>query len=237
MPNTDEQEAAAVAKQLEEQKVARWAIPFVSGIAFSGIDPESPNANGIVVFNQGRVGIAKGNLTVQEGNYNFSGANEVPENATWFSLPFNRAVMLGIFKLVAFSAVIGWPFVAFVLRGTMYTNDKHDPTSGSLFFRFVGWIVSLLVLLVMGALYMLAVRRPELWPGGPAVELSYVLPLAGGLAITTLLGLIGSLLAWARGYWRIPGRLHYTLTIISALGFIWYLSQTGILRQLLEQLQ
>ena len=66
----EEQEAAAIAKQNEEQKIARWAIPLVTGIAFNGLDPESPEENGILVFSDGKLGLAAGNLEQDGGNAN-----------------------------------------------------------------------------------------------------------------------------------------------------------------------
>lgn len=229
-----EKEAAAAEKQAKEQEVARWAIPMVSGFALGGLDPEALDDTGILVMNQGKVGLAQGSLTVNEGNYDFTGANLVPKDATWFDVPFNKALFLGAIKWIALSAVLGWPFVGFVLRGTMYANEAYDPTSGSYFYRFIGWIMNLMVLVIMAALFLLAIRRPELWPQGPAVQLSYILPMTIGLAVTAGISLLGSVVSWAKGYWRIPSRLHFLLTIVSALGFLWYLSQTGILRHLLE---
>ncbi len=86
----------------------------------------------------------------------------------------------------------------------------------------------------MAVLALISIRRPELWPQGPAVELKHVFPLTVALALSTALGLLGTLLAWAKGYWRIPGRLHFTLTILSAIGFLIYLNQTGIIRHLID---
>lgn len=230
----EEREAAALAKQTKEQEIAGWAIPLVSGIAINGLDPESPEDNGILVFSDGKLGLASGNLKQNGGNYEFSGANRVPENATWMDLPANKVLMLGAFKWIALSAIFGWPFVAFVLRGTMYADEKHDPTSGGYFFRFVGWVCNILVVVVLAALALLAIRRPELWPQGPAVELKHVFPLTVALGVTTALSLLGVLVAWAKGYWRLPGRLHYTLTILSAAAFCWYLNHTGVLQYLIE---
>ena len=230
----EELEAAAVEKQNKEQEIARWAIPLISGFAINGLDPESPEENGIIVLSEGTMGLASGNLKRDGGNYEFSGANSKPENATWMDVPANKAIMLAAFKWIALSAILGWPFVAFVLRGTMYADEKNDPTSGSYFYRFVGWVCNILVLVVMAVLFLLAIRRPELWPHGPSVELKHLFPLTIALGVTTALSLLGVVVAWAKGYWRVPGRLHYTLTIISAAAFCWYLNHTGVLQYLIE---
>lgn len=236
-PLTPEQkEAAAAEKQANEQKIARWAIPMVSGIAIGGLDPEAPEQTGILVLNDGKAGLGQGSLAVNEGNYNFNGSNLVPEDAKWVDVPFNKAILLGAVKWIALSAVLGWPFVAFILRGTMYTNESYDPTSGSYFFRFVGWMMNLMVMVLLGALFLISIRRPELWPDGPSVELSHVLPIAVGVAVLAGLSLLGAIVSWAKGYWRFPSRLHYLLTVVSALGFLWYLSQTGVLRHVLDNM-
>jgi hypothetical protein len=41
--------------------------------------------------------------------------------------------------------------------------------------------------------------------------------------------LICSLVAWAKGYWRLSGRLHYTSVLAAGLVFVWFLNHWNLL--------
>ena len=125
------------------------------------------------------------------GGYAFQGS-PASGGKTWIDQPLNQFLLLAIFKWIAISAVVGWPFVAFVLRGTMFEDDRLEPTPGSKFFRFCGWTANLLVLLVMLVLYLLAIRRPALWPGASSLEMDHLRPLVFALGAALALGLLGS---------------------------------------------
>jgi hypothetical protein len=48
---------------------------------------------------------------------------------------------------------------------------------------------------------------------------------AGLVALT----LIGSMIAWRKGYWRIAGRLHYSLVALAGIGYTWFLYYWNLL--------
>lgn len=225
-----EQEADAMARQAAEQELARQAVPFVSGLIFRGLDPEDNTHASCLVFEEGRLVLANGKLTAggPSCGYAFHGVRS-PNEQDRLRDPVNQWALLAWFKLMALSAILGWPLAAFLLRGTMYVDDIPAPTLGSRFFRSCGWVANVLVLAVMIVLFLLSVRRPELWPGGYRLDLPQLRPLVTFLAAALALGLLGSVLAWSKPYWRVPGRFHYTLTILSGMGFLWYLHQCGVL--------
>lgn len=224
----DEQELAQIRRQAVEQQIAEKVMPFVSGFVFAGLDPESTETSSHLVYDKGRLFVVSGELIADEDRYAFRGARQ--RNADgWLGNPVNRLMLMALFKWASLSAIIGWPFVAFVLRGTMYVDDVFASTMGSRFFRGCGWIANLMVMVVMTVLFLLSVRRPELWPTAPNLELSHLRPLITFLAAMLALGLLGSVIAWSKPYWRLPGRIHYTLTILSGVGFLWYLYQSNVL--------
>ncbi len=232
----DLEEQAAV-KSEAEQALARQVIPFVTGVAFAGADPELPlNAGMLVIDQSGRAVLHTGEMTEQAGEVQFSGS---PDSTAgdWFDNAANRVLWLTGMKWIAMSAVFGWPLVAFVLRGTVYKDDIHASKPGSLFFRWVGWIANVSVLLVMGGLYLLVIRRPALWPGGPNIELEHLTYAVAVMAVTLALSLLGSLVAWGRGYWRMPSRIHYTVSVASGLVFLWFVHRGGVLAPMIEQLR
>ena len=223
--------------QAAEQKVAAKAMPFISGIAFQSLDPESPQTGSMLVFKDGQLMLTQGESTVSDGQFAFAADNAASSSSgSVIDHPANRALMLTAIKWLAISAIIGWPFVAFVLRGTLFEDEHYDPTFGSLLFSGIGWIANVLVLSTIGMLFMLSIRRPEIWPGAPNLHLQHVALATVGLAVALGLSLVGSIMAWTKGYWRIPGRLHYSLTVISGLAFLWYLYRVDVLQQLLQYL-
>ncbi|MEZ4660843.1 MAG: serine hydrolase [Caldilineaceae bacterium] len=88
-----------------------------------------------------------------------------------------------------------------------------------------GWLAGLMSLLSIGFVFVLIsiFSNPEIVFGlPPSVESLFLLPwvlalLALGMAICTVL-------AWRHRYWGWPRRLHYTLTTVAALGFVWFLA-------------
>jgi hypothetical protein len=44
------------------------------------------------------------------------------------------------------------------------------------------------------------------------------------------IALLGSIIAWARGYWRFSGRVHYSLVAFAGLGFAWFLYYWNLLQ-------
>lgn len=217
-------------------------IPVASGFAFGGLDPEALENSNMLIWQDGKMTWNKGTLTADDtGSVAYSGqdgsdANAGVEAGDWFANPINRLMLLAICKWLALSAVIGWPIAAFILRGTLYADDSHDPTTGSRFFWVFGWLTSLLVLVIMTGLFLIAIHRPALWMGAPNIELSHIKPLVWGLIGGVAFCLLGSVLAWAKGFWRIPGRIHYTLTTLGALIFLWFLIKGSVVPEQLAQL-
>ncbi len=131
---------------------------------------------------------------------------------------FNLGLMVACVA-VLLSAVIGWPLAAFINRGH---GGAAQRTAGSKLASWIGWLASLAILVVIG-LAMIPFSNPE--------QIAFGMPnLLVGLQWSTLaiIALVAaaflcSLVAWARGYWRVSGRLHYTCVMVAGLAFAWFL--------------
>jgi CubicO group peptidase (beta-lactamase class C family) len=129
--------------------------------------------------------------------------------------------------LVFLSAFLFWPVLAFARRGTKSTRFRRSFLSGLI--SFFGWLLSAAALVFMGALAW-GLREPEQVVYGTPRELEYALLVPqvcvglGGIA------LLGSIIAWARGYWRFSGRVHYSLVAFAGLGFAWFLYYWNLLQ-------
>jgi hypothetical protein len=65
---------------------------------------------------------------------------------------------------------------------------------------------------------------------GTPREIEYLLlvpQVCVGLAAIVLLG---SIVAWSRGYWRFSGRVHYTLVALAGVGFAYFLFYWNLLK-------
>ncbi len=129
--------------------------------------------------------------------------------------------------LVFLSAFLFWPVLAFARRGSKSTRIRRSFLSGLL--SFCGWLLSAASLAFLGALVW-GLREPEQVVYGTPRELEYALlipQMCVGLAVIVLLG---SIIAWARGYWRFSGRVHYSLVAFAGLGFAWFLYSWNLLQ-------
>ena len=149
----------------------------------------------------------------------FSGSPVAFVRLPWYESPnFTLLLILGCVGILL-SAVIGWPLAAFINRGH---GGAAQRTAGSKLASWIGWLASLAILVVIG-LAMIPFANPD--------DLAFGMPdLLVGLQWSTLaiIALVAaaflcSLVAWARGYWRVSGRLHYTCVTVAGLAFAWFL--------------
>jgi hypothetical protein len=56
-----------------------------------------------------------------------------------------------------------------------------------------------------------------------------VVILAQFCTVLVALTVLGCLIAWLAGYWRLGGRLHYTLVALAGVGFVWFLYHWNLL--------
>lgn len=135
----------------------------------------------------------------------------------WNETPRFMLLLVGGCGLVFLSAVVGWPWAAFVAWGA----PRHT-TGVSRIATAVGWLASATALGWMIAAAVVMEDANELAYGiTPLVEA--LLWAASAIAVLVALVFLGSLLAWARGYWRFSGRLHYTCVLLAGLAFVWFL--------------
>ena len=55
-------------------------------------------------------------------------------------------------------------------------------------------------------------------------------------AVFAALTVLGCLIAWKNRYWRVAGRLHYTLVALAGVGFTWFLYYWNLLTFGLDRL-
>jgi hypothetical protein len=124
------------------------------------------------------------------------------------------------------SAVVFWPVIAISVRGLSSPQIKRTRFSGLL--SCLGWCLGLAAL---GIVIGLAVALSD-----PNEVVFGLTPLTRGILVTTQFGIVLAVLTviglypvWKYRYWRLSGRLHYTLVALAGVGFIWLLYYWNLL--------
>jgi CubicO group peptidase (beta-lactamase class C family) len=124
------------------------------------------------------------------------------------------------------SAFLFWPVIGFSVRGLVGTHIKRTRFSGVL--SVLGWILSV-VGIVFAAGVLWALRDSNVIVFGLTPLLKGLLVLTPIFAGLTVLTVVGCVLAWKRRYWRLTGRLHYTLVALAGIGFTCFLYYWNLL--------
>jgi hypothetical protein len=124
------------------------------------------------------------------------------------------------------SAVLFWPAIAFSVRGLSSPRIYRTRFSGVL--SCLAWVGSAVCLAFGGALaYVLKDPNDIVFGLTPLLKALMTVPQV--CAILAGITVLGCLIAWLKRYWRITGRLHYTLVALAGVGFTWFLYYWNLL--------
>lgn len=132
----------------------------------------------------------------------------------WWQEPDLHLAILGGSLLVLLYAVVAWPVAALARR-----RDGWAP----LLARLAGWLTAATTLVAVGLLASVvadsaALNERLLLGDSGALDASLVLVrVVSGLAG---LMLVAAVLAWVRRWWRLPGRIGYTVVAVAAGAFL-----------------
>jgi CubicO group peptidase (beta-lactamase class C family) len=130
---------------------------------------------------------------------------------------------IGIFV----SALLFWPAIAFSVRGLK--SPRINRTRFSAFLSCLAWLLSVACIGFAAGLLCYVLWEPNDIVFGMTPPLKWLLAstqICAGLAALTVLG---CLIAWINGYWRLSGRLHYTLVALAGVGFTLFLYYWNLL--------
>ena len=148
----------------------------------------------------------------------------------WVRLPWYETPQVSLGILVACvgvfaSALVGWPWAAFINHGH---GQAAQRTAGSRFASWLAWVASLASLVVI-ALAMIPFSDPDQITYGVPPLLTGLLLATPAIAVLVAGILVCTLVAWARSYWRLSARLHYTCVLGAGVAFVWFLNQWNLL--------
>jgi hypothetical protein len=148
------------------------------------------------------------------------------ERRPWYERSAVQWGILGGSLAVFVSALLFWPVIAFAVRGLQGEHIRRTWFSGVL--TCLGWLLSLLAVGFAVALVVVLQDSNE-------VEFGLTPPVRGLLAVTQVcaalaaLTVLACLIAWGKHYWRLSGRLHFTLVALAGVGFTWFLYHWNLL--------
>jgi CubicO group peptidase (beta-lactamase class C family) len=144
----------------------------------------------------------------------------------WYELEDVQMELLGGFAAVFGSALLFWPAIAFSVRGSNLPKIKRNRRSGMV--SCLAWLFSVVSLGFVTGLFFLIADPNEisfgLWPA-----LKVLLAVPQVVAVLAALTVLGCLLAWKNRYWRLSGRLHYTLVAVTGVVFVVWLYYWNLL--------
>jgi CubicO group peptidase (beta-lactamase class C family) len=148
------------------------------------------------------------------------------ERREWYEQRRTQVGLLAASLALFLSALLYWPVIAFSVRGLSSPTIKRTRFSGVL--SFLGWLTSLACLVFAGGLAFAVIEQEEIVFGLPPV-FKYLLVLAQVCGVLAALTVLACLIAWIGRYWRLSGRLHFTLVALAGVGFTWFLYHWNLL--------
>jgi CubicO group peptidase (beta-lactamase class C family) len=135
----------------------------------------------------------------------------------WYAGPAFNLALLGI-VFVLFLSVIGWAPVASWMRRRCPQSVPHPA-------RWASWwqaLLSVLILLFLTGFIGIFSNPQTVFGLSPWARALFLLPLPISILAVGMLGF--TILAWARRWWSLPGRVYYTLLTLAGLAFTWWLA-------------
>jgi CubicO group peptidase (beta-lactamase class C family) len=144
----------------------------------------------------------------------------------WHQRPTFHIGLLAICVALLLSAVIIWP-VGVLLRWRRANVQRSRPVLSRVA-SWLAWGASALSIAFLAG-FVVALRDPlEIEYGTPPL-LREVLAVAPVIAVLSVGALIFTIPVWRGALWSLPGRVHYTLVTLAAVGFVWFLYYWNLL--------
>jgi CubicO group peptidase (beta-lactamase class C family) len=143
---------------------------------------------------------------------------------SWHQAPPFHYSLLAV-SIILFLSTLAWPISAFFrVLCRRKKEETHAPRSA----RWIAGVMSmLLVIFVLCMATVLSDQMNIMFGVPPLVKILLVLPLIS--VVIAIAALIVTFFAWKNKYWSWCSRLHYTLVVLAALAFIWFLNYWNLL--------
>jgi CubicO group peptidase (beta-lactamase class C family) len=167
----------------------------------------------------------------EDGNHKFTrlyfgGSPVAFVRLPWYEAPGFTIGLVLTCAAVFFSAAIGWPLAKFIRRGT--PRDPARAAPGAKVASWIGWGTSVTILISLCLAMIPFSHTEEIVYGVPPLltGLLWSTPVIAGLVALVI---VCTLVAWAKHWWRLSSRLHYTAVMLAGVAFVWFLSHWNLL--------
>ena len=147
------------------------------------------------------------------------------EKQAWYELPLFHYALFTTCILLFLSVIIAAVVSFFV------NSRRTDRLPQPRLVRVARWVLggSALLGFAFVALFLIAIPNDASVLTGKAPLLSILGCISTPLAVLAVGAVFFTVLAWKNQYWRLAGRVHYTLGTLAAVGFVWFLSYWNLL--------
>jgi CubicO group peptidase (beta-lactamase class C family) len=144
----------------------------------------------------------------------------------WYELTTVQLGVLAGSAAIFASALLFWPPIAFSIRGLQSPRIRR--TGFSALLSILGWLscAAGVAFLIMAAVVL---RDPIEIVFGLTREMRGLLALPQLCLVLAAVTVLGAAIAWRNGYWRVSGRLHYTLVALAGIAFTGFLYYWNLL--------
>jgi amino acid transporter len=138
------------------------------------------------------------------------------DRVPWYETPAFTGLLLGACVLLLLSVLVAAPIWLIIRRAR---GGERPPRPA----RAARWLqVALVVLLVLFVVGLSHFRDQAAAFQGkiPGRRLTLSIPIL--MIALTIGSIVFTVLAWKRRYWRVAGRIHYTLLTVGAVALCWF---------------
>jgi len=145
------------------------------------------------------------------------------EKERWYeTVGFNVPLLL--VSILMFLSMLLVVLIRFIRDRRLIDNPKPSPNSVRVAYQLIVGICSLNLLFVVGTF----IWGQQIVFGIPLIY-KFVMGLGVLSTLLTVGALICTVLAWKNGYWSTAFRIYYTLVVVAAIAFVWFLNQWNLL--------
>ena len=146
------------------------------------------------------------------------------EKQAWYEVPLVHYVLFATCMLLFISVIIAAPIGSFVNRSR--TDRQPQPRLA----RAARWVLggAAVLSLAFVALFVIATPNAKVLTGEASL-LNVLGFISIPLAVLAIGAIVFTVLAWKNHYWDIAGRVYYTLVMLAAVAFVWFLNYWNLL--------
>jgi len=145
----------------------------------------------------------------------------------WYETSGFNMVLVLVCVLIFLSVI---PIVLIrLIRDRRLSGEHKPPARGAQVAQWIILAIGILNVLILAGTAWGAMAGVTSFLLDPPLAIQISMGLAVLSAVLTIGALVYTVMAWKNSYWRIAGRLYYTLVSVAAVAFVWFLNYWNLL--------